>query len=192
MGKADGTAPILDLTTFPSWRTLLFSFKGWWAMLKFIGQEVWRFAPTLAAGIILGGIIFAAGLESWWITFADIMGPKTFASDLINTLASPAISAAMLLSPVGNLTVIHALFKTDGLAYPGIISFCLASAIHPRDIRVYFKTFGQRQGLILVGLLYGAAILGGLGSTWIYGIFGFRPELPPLKLISKLFSALGF
>jgi hypothetical protein len=192
MGKADGTAPILDLTTFPSWCTLLFSFKGWWAMVKFIGQEVWRFAPTLAAGIILGGIIFAAGLESWWITFADIMGPKTFASDLINALISPAFSAAMLLSPVGNLPVIHALFKTDGLAYPGIISFCLASAIHPRDVRVYLKTFGQRQGLILVGLLYGAAILGGLGSTWIYAMVGFRPELPPLKLISNLFSALGF
>ena len=161
-------------------------------MLKFIGQEVRRFAPTLATGIVLGGIIFAAGLEPWWITFADIMGPKTFASDLINALTSPAISAAMFLSPVGNLPVIHALFKTDGLAYPGIISFCLASAIHPRDVRTYFKTFGRRQGLILVGLLYAAAVLGGLGSTWIYAIFGFRPDLPPLKLISKLLSSFAF
>ena len=190
--KAEGTAPVLDLTTFPSWPALLLSFAGWWAMLKFIGQEVRRFAPTLAAGIVLGGVIFAAGLESWWITFADTMGPKTLASDLVNALVSPAISAVMFLSPVGNLPVIHALFKTDGLAYPGIISFCLASAIHPRDVQVYLKTFGQRQGLILVGLLYAAAVLGGLGSTWIYAMVGFRPELPPLKLISELFSALGF
>ncbi len=182
----------LDLTTYPSWSALLLSFGGWWAMLKFIGQEVRRFAPTLAAGIILGGIIFAAGLEAWWITFADIMGPKTLASDLINALAAPAFSAAAFLSPVGNLPVIHALFKADGLSYAGIISFCLASAIHPRDVKVYFKTFGQRQGLILVGLLYGGAVLGGLGSTGIYGIFGFRPDLPPVKLISKLLSMLGF
>ena len=192
MGKVESNTSVLDLASFPSWGALLLSFGGWWAMLKFIGQEVRRFAPTLAAGIVLGGFIFAAGLESWWITFADIMGPKTFASDVINALVSPAISAAMLLSPVGNLPVIHALFKTDGLAYPGIISFCLASAIHPRDVRVYLKTFGQRQGLILVGLLYAAAVLGGLGSTWIYAMVGFRPELPPLKLISELFSALGF
>ncbi len=190
--KQQHKASILDLASFPSWSALLLSFGGWWAMLKFIGQEVRRFAPTLAAGIVLGGVIFAAGLESWWITFADTMGPKTLASDLVNALVSPAISAVMFLSPVGNLPVIHALFKTDGLAYPGIIGFCLASAIHPRDIRVYFKTFGQRQGLTLVGLLYGAAVLGGLGSTWIYAIFGFRPDLPPVKLISELFSALGF
>ena len=192
MGKVESNTSVLDLATFPSWRALLFSFKGWWAVLRFIGQEVRRFAPTLAVGIVLGGIIFAAGLEPWWITFADITGSKTLASDLINALASPVFSAAMFLSPVGNLPIIHALFKTDGLAYPGIITFCLASAIHPRDVQVYLKTFGQRQGLILVGLLYAAAVLGGLGSTWIYAMVGFRPELPPLKLISELFSALGF
>ena len=192
MGKVESNTSVLDLASFPSWGALLLSFGGWWAMLKFIGQEVRRFAPTLAVGIVLGGIIFAAGLEPWWITFADITGSKTLASDLINALASPVFSAAMFLSPVGNLPVIHALFKTDGLAYPGIISFCLASAIHPRDVQVYLKTFGQRQGLILVGLLYAAAVLGGLGSTWIYAMVGFRPELPPLKLISELFSALGF
>lgn len=181
----------LDLTTYPSWSALLLSFGGWWAMLKFIGQEMRRFAPTLAAGIVLGGIIFAAGLESWWIPFANIMGPKTLASDVINALVAPALSAAAFLSPVGNLPVIHALFKADGLSYTGIISFCLASAIHPRDIRVYFTTFGRRQGLALVSLLYGAAVLGALGSTWIYAIFGFRPELPPVKLISTLLATLG-
>jgi uncharacterized membrane protein YraQ (UPF0718 family) len=181
----------LDLTTVPSWSALLLSFGGWWSMLKFIGQEMRRFSPTLAAGILLGGIIFAAGLESWWITFANIMGPKTLASDLINAFVAPAVSAAAFLSPVGNLPAIHALFKADGLSYAGIISFCLASVIHPRDIRAYFKTFGQRQGLAMVGLLYGAAVLGGLGSTWIYAMFGFRPDLPPVKVISKLLATLG-
>ncbi|MEE9182587.1 MAG: permease [candidate division NC10 bacterium] len=192
MGKAESNTSVLDLASFPSWGPLLLSLKGWWAMLKFIGQEVRRFGPTLAAGIVLGGIIFAAGLEPWWIIFADILGHKTFASDVINALVSPAFSAVMFLSPVGNLPVIHSLFKTDGLAYPGIISLCLASAIHPRDIRVYFRTFGQRQGLILVGLLYGAAVMGGLGSTWIYAMVGFRPDLPPVKLISKILATLGF
>lgn len=182
---------VLDLPIFLSWRTLLFSWKGWGALLGFIGQEAWRFAPTLAAGIVLGGIIFAAGLQSWWIVFAEIAGSATLPSDLINSLVSPAISMAMFLSPVGNLPVIHALFKTDELSYPGIISFCLASSIHPRDVRIYVRTLGRRQGLIVTCLLYVAAVLGGLGSTWIYAMFGFRPHLPPLELMKRLLTPLG-
>ncbi|GEM_PF-5912196 len=182
---------VLDLPIFLSWRTLLFSWKGWRAILEFIGQEAWRFAPTLAAGIVLGGIVFAAGLQPWWIIFAGIAGPGTLASDLINSLVSPAIAMTMFLSPVGNLPVIHALFKTDGLSYPGIISFCLASSIHPQDVQIYIRMFGRRQGLILVGLLYGTAVLGGLGSTWMYAMFGFRPHLPPLELMKRLLNIFG-
>ncbi len=182
---------VLGLPIFPSWRTLLFSWRGWWAILGFIGQEAWRFAPRLAAGIVLGGIIFAAGLQPWWIVFAEIVGPGTLPSDLINSLVSPAISMTMFVSPVGNLPVIHALFKTDGLSYPGIISFCLASSIHPQDVQIYVRTFGRRQGLIVACILYGAAILGGLGSTWVYAVFGFRPHLPPLELMKQLLTALG-
>lgn len=191
IGPLQGLESSIGLATFPCWRAILLSLKGWRAMIGFIGQEMRGFAPTLAAGIGLGGIIFAAGLQPWWMSFAEILGPETPASDLINALVGPALSMTLFLSPVGNLPVIHALFKTDGLSYPGIISFCLASAIHPKDVRIYVRTFGRRQGMILIGLLYGSAVLGGLGSTWIYGIFGFRPRLPPLELMHRLFNALG-
>jgi hypothetical protein len=186
----DGCAPYLP--DFPSWRGLLLTLEGWWEMLKFIGGEVLKFAPMLAVGIGLGGIMFAAGLESWWFPFADIGGHHALTSDLINSLSSPVLSAGMLLSPVGNLPVIHSLFKADGLSYPGIISFCLASAIHPSDMRIYFRTFGRRQGTILVTILYGGAAVGGLGSTLIYAMFGFRPQLPPLELMKRFLEVLGF
>jgi len=60
--KPQGNMP-MDLPRFPSWRALLLSFAGWGAILKFIGQEIRRFAPSLAVGIVLGGIILAAGLR---------------------------------------------------------------------------------------------------------------------------------
>ena len=55
----------IELPKFVSWRQVLLSFKGWLAILKFIGQEIWRFAPSLGGGIVLGGIILAAGLRPW-------------------------------------------------------------------------------------------------------------------------------
>ena len=39
--------------------------------------------------------------------------------------------------------------------------------------------FGRRRGLLLVGLLYGAVVLGGLG-----------PPLPPVRLVEKFFKDL--
>jgi uncharacterized membrane protein YraQ (UPF0718 family) len=186
----------VELPKLPSWRALLLSVGGWLAILKFIGKEIWRFAPSLAVGIVLGGIILAAGLRPWWPAFADVFGHATILSDVANALVGGVLSVALSLSPVGNLPVIHALFKTDGLGYPGIISFCLASAIHRSDIKTYLRTFGRRQGCALVSLLYGAAVLGGLGSTWVYAALGFRPDLPPVRLAGRLvrdiLGLLGF
>lgn len=182
--------PTRELPEFSTWRGLFFSLSGWRSVLKFMGLEVWRFAPSLLVGIILGGIILAGGWQPWWPVFADVFGHATLASDLINAVVGAALSPLFFLSPVGNLPVIHALFKTDSLGYPGIISFCLASAIHPSDIKTYRNLLGPRRARTTVALLYGAAVLGGLGSTWIYAAFGFRPSLPPVKLASKLAGAL--
>ena len=177
---------VMQLPAFPSWRSLVFSFKGWQAVLRFTGSEIVRFAPSLVVGILLGGFIFAAGLQPWWRQFSDLFGYATPLSDLTNSIVAPFLSSIASLSPVGNLPVIHALFKTDGLSYAGIISFCLASSIHPKDMKIYSEAFGRRKTLALVGMLYVAAVLGGLGSTWIYAAFGFRPSLPPVKLAGKL------
>ena len=186
----------LSLPGFGSWWEALFSLRGNLAVVEFFAQELRRFLPSLMAGIVLGGMIFAAGLRRWWFPFADVFGQATFYSDCINALAGAFLGSVVSLSPVGNLPVIHALFKTDGLNYPGIISFCLASALHPMDIRAYRKAFDSRKVWVLVGSLYLGAVLGGLGSTWIYSLFGFRPSLPPANLAGKflqsLLSLVGF
>ncbi len=190
IGERHRTDQSTELAKLFSWRGVLLSLAGWKAIVRFIGLEIGRFAPSLAMGIVLGGIILAAGLRPWWPVFANVFGYATLQSDLVNALVGAALSPVLLLSPVGNLPVVHALFKTDGLSYPGIISLCLASAIHRSDIKAYLNAFGRVRAWLLVGLLYGAAVLGGLGSTWIYAAFGFRPSLPPVKLVGKLLGAL--
>jgi len=190
VGKEPEGNLAIELPAFSSWRSVLISVTGWQSVLRFTGREIVRFTPSLAVGIILGGLILASGLRPWWPRFADLFGHATVISDLTNALVAPFLSSIASLSPVGNLPVIHALFKTDGLGYAGIISFCLASSIHPNDIKAYSKVFGPKKTVVLIGLLYGAAVMGGLGSTWAYATFGFRPSLPPVKLASKIFKAL--
>ncbi len=87
-----------------------------------------------------------------------LFGLAASSSDLINALAGAVLGIAASLSPVGNLPVVHALFKSDGLGYPGNISFCPASVIIARDIKSYVRTFGSKQAFILVRLLFGAAV----------------------------------
>lgn len=180
----------LPASNFSSWSELLLSKAGWLSILKYLGAEVRGFAAALAVGIGIAGTVFAAGMEHWWVPFADIAGHYTLTSDVLNALTGPVISAGLFLAPVGNLPVIHALFKTDGLAYPGIISFCLASVIHPLDLRIYFKTFGKKQGAVLAGILYFSAVLGGLGSTLVYALVNFRPQLPPLEIFKQVLKHL--
>ena len=175
---------------FLSWRAVILSLAGWKAVFRFIGLEIGRFAPSLLVGIALGGIILAAGLKPWWPVFADVFGRSSFLSDLVNAFVGATLATVVSISPVGNIPVVHALFKSDGLGYPGIISFCLASVIHRSDIRFYHTVFGRKNTWLLFGLFYLGAVLSGLGSTWIYAAFGFRPSLPPVRLIGNVFRAL--
>ena len=167
---------------FSSWSAIFLSKKGWISLLRAVGLEVRGIVIPLSAGTVLAGMVFASGLRAWWVPFADMFGHYSVNSDAVNALIAPVLSTAIFVPPVENIPLIHALFKTDGLAYPGIISFCLASSIHPLDLRAYFRAFGRKNGVILTGALYLGATLGGLGSTWIYALAGFRPHMPPLEL----------
>ncbi|MFQ5839574.1 MAG: permease [Candidatus Methylomirabilales bacterium] len=168
----------------------LLSQQGWARPILFFKEELRGFGPSLLMGIVVAGAIFAAGLHPAWPRFADVLGHGTVASDTVNALTAPLFSAALSLSPVGNLPVIHALFKTDSLSYAGIISFVLASAIHPRDLRFYVRCYGKGPGGCLILLLYCSAVLGGLGSTWLYGLVGFRPHLPPIQVGHRVWEWL--
>ncbi len=173
------------------WKGLLTTPKGFLELARSFALELRYSAIPLALGTVVAGIIFAAGIRSWWPNLADLLGRGSLASDILNGLMAPAIAAASLIPSLANVPVIHALFKSDGLSYPGIIAFSLASVLHPRDIYHYYRALGFKRSLLLVAALWIGCSLGGLVSTWIYALAGFRPHLPPLELYNRIMELIG-
>lgn len=169
----------------PSWSMLLFSPQGWWAVLTYIGREVRRFGLNTLIGIFLGGFFLAGGLEPWWIDLGTFGGGGVL-TDLFNVLIAPLLAIILFVPPLGNLPLTASLFKAYVLNYPGMVSFVLASLIHPPMIRAYTEYFGKKEGYKIAVLLLGAAMISGLLVTGFFALFGFRPGYIPAHPLYQL------
>jgi len=177
----------------PTWSGLLLSGPGWWEALKYIGREFRFFWLNLAIGILLGGMILAAGLQKWWIDFSQIGGGGIL-SDILSAFVAPILGVILFVPPVGNLPVVSNLFKTDAIGYPGVVSFVLASLLNPLILSGYARLLGRRRAVALVALLFLSAFVSGLLVTGIYALFGFRPGHVPLgrELVDEIIRWLPF
>jgi uncharacterized membrane protein YraQ (UPF0718 family) len=126
------------VTSQPTWSGLLLSGSGWWEALKYISREFRFFWLNLSIGILLGGLILAAGLQKWWIDFSQI-GGEGILSDILTAFVAPIIGIMLFVPPVGNLPVVSNLFKTDAIGYPGVVSFVLASLLNPLILSGYAR-----------------------------------------------------
>ncbi|MCH7569909.1 MAG: permease [Deltaproteobacteria bacterium] len=177
----------------PTWSGLLLSGSGWWEALKYIGNEFRFFWLNLAIGILLGGMILAAGLQKWWIDFSQIGGGGIL-SDILSAFVAPILGMILFVPPVGNLAVISNLFKTYTIGYPGVVSFVLVSMLNPLILSGYARLLGRRRAMVLVGLLFLSAFVSGLLVTALYALFGFRPGHVPLgrELVDEIIRWLPF
>lgn len=162
-----------------SWRALLLSRRGWARALHYGWVELLWFWPGLVLGILLGGFVLAAGLTKWWIELADVGGGRV-ASDVMNAVLGPSLSALLSLPPVGNLPLGTALFKTDTLAYPGLVGFFLASSFRVSDIPEHQRRWGTKAAAGVALVFYGAAALASLVPLGVFALFAFRPGHIPL------------
>lgn len=174
-----------------SWKGVLLSFQGWWELTKYMGHELNAFWKSFVFATLLGGFILAWGLTDWRIELSEIANNRIL-SDILNALISPFISMIVMVSPVGNLLVASALFKSYTIAYPGFVSLVLASLLNPRSIRAYFKTYGKRLGTYITLSLFFSSAIASLIVTGLYGMAGFRPSDVPVlsQLTDKIMEWL--
>lgn len=154
---------------------------GWGELARILGREARFFVGPLVVGCLVGGFILVGGFQPWWVQGGALLGGG-WRADVLNALAAPALAVLAWMGTVTNLPVATGLFKSDALAYPGLVAFLLASVIHPRNIRFYRQTFGPTMTWYLVGALFFAAALSGLLVTGFFALFDFRPSQPPAEI----------
>lgn len=181
------------VTSQPTWSGLLLSGSGWWKALKYVGGEFRFFWFNLVIGILLGGMILAAGLQKWWVDFSEIGGGGIL-SDILSAFVAPILGMILFVPPVGNLPVVSNLFKTYTIGYPGVVSFVLVSMLNPLILSGYARLLGRRRAMALVGLLFLSVFVSGLLVTALYALFGFRPGHVPLgrELVDEIVRWLPF
>ncbi len=177
----------------PTWSGLLLSGSGWWEALKYIGREFRFFWFNLAIGILIGGMLLAAGLQKWWIDFSQIGGGGIL-SDLLSAFVAPILGMILFVPPVGNLPVVSNLFKTDAIGYSGVVSFVLASLLNPLILSGYAQLLGRKRTSAVVSIVFLSAFVSGLLVTGFYALFSFRPGHVPLgrELVDEIIKWLPF
>ncbi len=177
----------------PTWSGLLLSGSGWWEALKYIGREFRFFWFNLAIGILIGGMLLAAGLQKWWIDFSQIGGGGIL-GDLLSAFVAPILGMILFVPPVGNLPVVSNLFKTDAIGYSGVVSFVLASLLNPLILSGYAQLLGRKRTSAVVSIVFLSAFVSGLLVTGFYALFSFRPGHVPLgrELVDEIIKWLPF
>lgn len=177
----------------PGWKTLLCSRRGWRATLREAARPLRQLGVSLLGGLILGAGILAVDNHGYRL-FPAWMGDDGLKPALAAALLAPLLSVVLFLAPAGNLFVASSIWKTWTLAYPGVISFLLASLLNPLTVRTLLRQHGRRRGWLLAVAIYFSAALGGLAVAGLFALLGLEVTHVPWfrELVDRIIMALPF
>lgn len=174
-----------------AWGQGLGTSAGWGSVLRYILREFRGFGLPLLYGVVLGGVILAAGKAGWWPQLTR--GPG-LTDDLVSALIAPFVSMLALAPPVGNIFVATSLWKTFTWEYPGMVSLLLTGLLIPQNWGALRTLFGRGAAVRLALLLAVAAVLSALVVTVAFDAISLRPAHVPWfrELIDRLMMWFPF
>lgn len=180
-----------DLPT--NWKGLLLSRKGWWAVLRDIGHIFKLLWLPSISGLVLGGLILAVDMRKAW-PLPFWLGDEGFGPAVASAFLGPLLSLISFSSPLGDLIVAASIWKTWTFAYPGIVSFVLASSLHPSSLRALSNLSGREAGRHVGVALYLSASLGALVAIGLFELAGLEVTHVPWfePLVKKIIMTLPF
>ncbi len=175
------------------WRTLLLSSRGWGAAIRDIGHTFRVAWLSSLGGLLLGGLILAVDMHNAW-PLPFWLGNEDPGPAFASAFFGPILALISFSFPLGNLVVASSIWKTWTVAYPGIISFVLASSLHPLNFRSLMNPRDRRIGWYMTAILYLSAALGGLTVIGSFELIGLQVTHVPWfePLVKKIIMSLPF
>lgn len=178
-----------------SWGEMITSTRSWREVLTDIARAfgvLWR--PSLW-GLLLGTLVLALDMRRLW-PLPSWLGDEGLGPALASAFLGPLLSIGFFAFPLGNLVIAASIWKTWTFAYPGVISFVLASSLHPLNLRAIRRLFGRKACWRLTITLYLSAALSGLGVIGLFKILGLEvthvPWFEPLvKRLIMIFTGMA-
>jgi hypothetical protein len=176
-----------------NWRDFLLSSRGWHAVIMDIiriFKILWL--PSLG-GLILGALILAADMRKAW-PLPFWLGDEGFGPAVASAFLGPLLSFISFSAPLGNLVVGSSIWKTWTFAYPGIISFILATSLHPLSLSTVAKWFDPSGGKYVIAVFYLSAAIGSLTAIGLFQLLGLEVTHVPWfePLVKKIVMTLPF
>lgn len=178
-----------------SWGEMITSTRSWREVLKDIARAfgvLWR--PSVW-GLLLGTFILALDMGRLW-PLPFWLGDEGIGPTLASAFLGPLLSIGFFAFPLGNLVIAASIWKTWTVAYSGVISFVLASSLHPLNLRTFGRLFGRKARWRLAITLYLSAALSGLGVIGLFEVLGLEvthvPWFEPLvKRLIMIFTGMA-
>ena len=192
--QATGPDPFL-LQGPSSWGEMITSTRSWADIPKDIVRAFGVFWRPSVWGLLLGSLILALDMRRLW-PLPFWLGDEGIGPALSSAFFGPLLSIGFFAFPLGNLVIAASIWKTWTFAYPGIISFVLASSLHPLNLRAFGRIFGRKCGWRLAITFYLSAAFSGLGVIGLFETLGLEvthvPWFEPLvKRLIMIFTGMG-
>jgi hypothetical protein len=172
---------------------LLLSTRGWRAVIKDITRVFKILWLPSVGGLILGALILAVDMRKAW-PLPFWLGDEGFGPAVASSFLGPVLSFISFSSPFGNLIVASSVWKTWTVAYPGIISFILATSLHPLSLSTVAKWFGPPAGKYVIAIFYLSAAIGALTVIGLFTLLGLEVTHVPWfePVVKKIVMTLPF
>lgn len=130
---------------------------------RFLGWSLW--------GLVVGGLIGAAGLASPSLLLTDLLPGQGLARQIVHASVGLLAAPLTFMWPVATLFAGTFLWKI-GLAQAGLVAFFCAATLSPQRLRLYREVWGTKRTARRAVALAMAAVMAGLFVALLFGAAG--------------------